>query len=700
MEFSEIAGAAPQVQWGTLAEWFLGGIFVGFNAYRRYNTPIGSHIKVSGHALGTNRESTTFQNFVIYFIFYLSSILLIYVFCGAVFDSSPEVVVAILKMFSPDMPLPDLSNFSAPMVSALIITTMVPAIPYLKDYDAALIQLFWDRGHIPHHVQKMAAAMRRAPFNFSPRQIKQLKSRCKSLHLSYDDLLLDAGMNLDYRWARINVLLESIEEWKQDDVGRLRRFMLLHQDDLNTLFELRDEINSEFLEIKNESLEDHIQARIERFLERSIAVLLRDSTIFVAKAICIVELSESGRRSRVSQLGFEGGTKGFEGLSGRQFTLALLAILSTFLVLSVIQELVEDPQHINLGRIGFLTFLMLFTYGVALVIALKLKRLVGMGYNELTRQRSWIAYLAVGIITAMSWGIVSFSYRYILKMFSGIGSGENLELVLRDIGWSFPYALQSLALAVAVSWILDYHQSNGITGKLTLSQRFFDVGVMMASLGAFSAIAYCWMDGIGWFELYATRELDYRTGSPLSAEWLVVKGMAVGAVVGWLVPMWFYLNRSKAPDQIAGRLIAMNKKGLSREIRNLEPNELIKAIAAVSASVSAIDHDVSRSEIDVYQIICSHLAGLASSDVDIDSAEKEFDHCLTLIDQDELQLETRLRKFNGLPLLESLMPYVATSIAFADGVYLEQEQAIVEQVKEFAEAPKSVVGQIGGVGAN
>jgi hypothetical protein len=68
------------------------------------------------------------------------------------------------------------------------------------------------------------------------------------------------------------------------------------------------------------------------------------------------------------------------------------------------------------------------------------------------------------------------------------------------------------------------------------------------------------MEGFGWFEGYAARKEIYRIKSPLSLEWLVIKGMAIGAVVGWLVPMWFYINRSKAPDQIAGRLIFMNKK--------------------------------------------------------------------------------------------------------------------------------------------
>jgi hypothetical protein len=85
------------------------------------------------------------------------------------------------------------------------------------------------------------------------------------------------------------------------------------------------------------------------------------------------------------------------------------------------------------------------------------------------------------------------------------------------------------------------------------------------------------------------------------------------------------------------------------------------------------------------------LAGLPNSDIDIDGAEKEFDHCLDLIKKGELQLESRLHNLGRLPLLSSLMPFVASSVAFADGVYLEQEHAIVEQIKNYSVSPISAM---------
>jgi tellurite resistance protein len=270
-----------------------------------------------------------------------------------------------------------------------------------------------------------------------------------------------------------------------------------------------------------------------------------------------------------------------------------------------------------------------------------------------------------------------------------MGSEDNVIQVLTSLSWSFPYALQSLALAVSLSWILDHHQSQKMTERLSLSQRVFDIGIATIALALATLATYCWMEGIGWFEGFGTKDEAFRGRTSLW--WMMAKSVAVSAAVGLLVPMWYHLNRIKAPDQIACRLIAMNKRRLSDEIRSLQPNQLVNVVAAVGASVAAIDDDVNINEKDVYQIICSQLAGLRSSDVDVDTAEKEFDHCLELIEQGTLDLEQRLAGLNGLPMLSALMPYIASSIAFADGVYQRTEKIQVEKVQQYVKLPDLLV---------
>ena len=663
----------------SLIEWSVGGVFVAVNAYRRYNTP------------SSNRASTTFQNFSLYFFFYLLAVLTLYIFFGAVLDSSPETIGWLYSLslgeVGSNVPLA-IDNLSAPMVSALFLTTLLPSLPWLSRYDQALLNTFWDRGNIPNHVYKMAASMRRARFNFSPIQNKQLRKNCKDLNIAFMPLMTNAIPSLDFRWARVNAILNGLEGWKQDDSGRMRRFMVTKRVALNQLFKNRDEINEEFSQLKAEKLDLKVLHKIERFLDKSIAQLFLDSSVMIGQAICMTEFSESGRSARVTQLGFEGGTQGFDRLSPQQMLSGLFAIFITFLSLSIIEQFMKPVAARHFGSVGFMTLLMLFTYGSSLIIAFDLKRRVSMGYNELTQQRQWSAYWVVGAITVVGWFVVTISYRYIFNMLSGVESDANLLRVKESIQWSFPFALQSLALAIAVSWILDKHQRLGATDRLCSYQRGLDVSISVAALAAASVITYDWMAGIGPFEGYGTKEAKYL--SSLSFGWLVAKGAAIGAVIGWLVPMWFHINRTKSPDQIAGRLIQMNQRRLAKEIRNLRPGDLTNVVAGVAASVAAIDLNVSRNEKDVYQIICGHLAGLPNSDVDIDSAEKEFDRCLELIDADTLVLKSRLEKLNECPLLASLMPFIASSIAFADGVYLEQERQIVEKIKKQVKLEGSV----------
>jgi hypothetical protein len=316
------------------------------------------------------------------------------------------------------------AGLSAPMLSALFLTTLLPSLPWLSRYDQALLRKFWERGHIPNHVQKMAAAMRRAPFNFSPGQSKHLRKLCAKLSIDCKTLDLEQADSLDFHWARLNVLLASIAEWKQDDLTRLTDFMRDNTLELNRLNESLDYINSEFAELKAEKLDEVVLSKIARLLNKAIFEAYRDTSILIAKATCIAELSESGRSSRVAQLGFEGGSHGRDRLSAKQVSRALLAIMAIFMLVSVVQELGKPAEFRKFGNVGFMTFLMLFTYGAALVIALDLKCRVGMGYNELTRQRSWSSYIWVGVITAASWFLVTISYRYILNMLSGVGSLE------------------------------------------------------------------------------------------------------------------------------------------------------------------------------------------------------------------------------------------------------------------------------------
>jgi hypothetical protein len=285
------------------------------------------------------------------------------------------------------------------------------------------------------------------------------------------------------------MLIHELIRGSLDDTAGIRRYLVDHKTELRMQRDSLDELNREYFELKTKNLEAHAREKIQQFLDKSMARLFRSCTVFVAKAACKTELSESGRRSRINQLGFEGGSADFDGLSGRQIATALIAILVTFLTISVVQELSKEPQFRKFGNVSFMTFLMFFTYGSALIIALNLKRQLTMGYNELTRQRSWFAYLVVGIVTPLSWVIVSISYRYILQMLAGVESDQNFEKVITDIRWSYPYALQSLALAISVSWVLDHHQSRIMTGKLTFQQRSFDILVTVAALGFASTIA-------------------------------------------------------------------------------------------------------------------------------------------------------------------------------------------------------------------
>lgn len=643
--------------------------FVAANAFRRYNTP------------ETNRSTTTFENFSIFCGLYLLATFVLFTLITAGFLVSPEVV----EYF---MSVPDYAeSMSAPMISALFLTSMLPNLPFLARLDKALLNWFWDRGNIPTHIANLAATMRRSPFGFAPDRKVFIKQYCEDHAIDCGSINIEDSHSLDFRWARAYVLFKQLDEWKDDSgantSGRLRRFLKKESDELKAIHNSVEEVSREFFELKRDHLDSRAEKRVERVLDSALRDTYRKLTLFIAKTVCMVELSENGRNRRIREFGFDLAEAHAVNLTGEQILKALLSIVTVFLLISLVETVFSDGQGIR--RVPFLTVLMSGTYGAALLIALHLNNSRAFGFNELTRRRSFIGYLMIIVSTLGSWFVLAAIVRFVANMFR-MPTEENMLEVAEHISWSYPYALQSVALALSVSWALNQHQSTEVRLNLTHVNKWRDVGKTVPLMACFSIAAYCWMNGVFIPDDWATRDLQRIQGLTardhlVDGAWFLTKGVAVVAVLIWLVPTWFFVNRSSRPTQAANRLIEMNDDEIAREIKKLGAGDLLSVVSAIAAKVASVDDDISHVEIEVYKQICCQLSAVPNSDVDPHESGPAFDACLRSIRQNELNLKERLACLSRKPLLLSLMPYIASTIAHADGVYLKEEGEVVAEVQ-------------------
>ncbi len=563
-------------------EWYLGGIFVCVNAYRKFNTP------------ATNRSTTTFAQFVIYGLLYCLAMALIYLFLTAVLDSSPETIQIarnFLNIAGQGNALDgiDFVNQSKPFISALLVITVLPNAPWIKNFDRWLLQVFWDFGRIPYFVTQQAESLRQAGYIIDPGKRKDLVVYATKYGIDIDVLALGNRDKGDFKWAKLASLQLSLDRWRSGGNDRTQRFISDNEREYSLIKNTVDDLSYQFA--NNRPGKSRNEAS-KAALEKEITATYKRLTDFVARILLISEHSQSNIRRRSQELGFGDLDFHSRSLSVNQMVLILVSMFASFLILSFLFNRVLSDYPRTMLSVLNESLLLMMTYGAAVTCALIIKDKPVFSFNELTSQRPWRGYFLSGMLAIGTWLVVAWSYRYIeLMLRSPVGGDKTMVdslvgQVLAHLEWSYPYILQSFVIAVGLSFLVDRRIPSN--KKLVAKTKIADTAFLMILMIFISLVVYQWMFGIFLFDGLQTKAVEYI--KPDQFTWTAQLSFAlehgiIGAVIGFLVPHWYRTNRSRASGEIASRAILMNRRGLSAEIRNLVPNQLIRAVAAIAASV-------------------------------------------------------------------------------------------------------------------
>ena len=257
-------------------EWGVGALFVILHAFDRYNTP------------STNRCTTTFLQFIIYGLLYCLAMALIYLFLAAVLDSSPETIQFVKNFLN----IPgqgnaldgiDFVNQSKPFISALLVTTVLPNAPWIKNFDKWLLQVFWDFGRIPYYVTQQAESLRQAGYIIDPGKRKNLEVYATKYGIDIDALALENREKGDFSWAKLASLQLSLDRWRRSANGRTRRFISDNEREYSQIKNMVDDLSYQFAksrpaeswgEDSNDAQEKEITATYKRLTEFVARILL------------------------------------------------------------------------------------------------------------------------------------------------------------------------------------------------------------------------------------------------------------------------------------------------------------------------------------------------------------------------------------------------------------------------------------------
>jgi hypothetical protein len=188
------------------AAHLVAGVLTAFYAGNRFATP-----------RTVRSETTRFQYYSSY-VFYVVSCIGLLMFLSWILAHKP----ALLNILYSPGPIPEnLKGLDAPLVAALLLTTLLPSVPVLRDIDSAMLRFFHRLGAIPLGAVRWAQRMKMAQLTISGNVVADTKLYISNSTLLPDSLAaqLQPDITLDnarFRFTRcltLYVALSNLSGW-------------------------------------------------------------------------------------------------------------------------------------------------------------------------------------------------------------------------------------------------------------------------------------------------------------------------------------------------------------------------------------------------------------------------------------------------------------------------------------------------------
>jgi hypothetical protein len=183
--------------------YLITGGLVAIYGWTRFNTP------------KTYRVSTTFSQFSLTGLAYVASCLVLYLLVSRLILDNPETLRFLGYEAGGSR---DVANLSAPLLAALLMTTLLPSVPMLQRIDLWLLEFFQRLGSIPQEVMRLSTQILAAELVLSPRDRAGCFTQLDEIAGFSDDLkreiVFDPGEKIRFRFTRIVVIFLILKRWE------------------------------------------------------------------------------------------------------------------------------------------------------------------------------------------------------------------------------------------------------------------------------------------------------------------------------------------------------------------------------------------------------------------------------------------------------------------------------------------------------
>jgi hypothetical protein len=502
---------------------FLGVMFVLFHAGARFNTP------------PSNRSSTTAARYFAGLFLYCLVTISIY----ALLVAFPHLLeFSLYKNAIGTLP----TQVSLPLLVALLLTALLPRIPFLNSADRWVFDQLKYMSSIPAEVLRLSAELRKDELKVSPAEQQAVRQLLENDGFDPRDVKFQDDMSPAGMWTRLAILFQKIEPWKSD--RKMAGYIAASQSELQNLRDRKQSLSSKAktcFHLVNEDIEGGAIGKTHQATNRykedfteHVQRLTQDTFDFIARGVLRVDLTDSAREHRLKGMGFSIPWPD-------QFSLNELLLLFSLVCIIMLSGFVlfgSAFSNVSFGAMLIRAIMISVIYSVAVACAVLPKSKWSFATAEGGQVRPIGFYLVAGLISALISHVISLVFNTILM--------QRLDWAWQRSLLTYPWLLVSFATALITAVMVDNRQWPSLS---TMRQRLLEGAGEGTLMFGVTALTYRWLSerlNVD-FKGVNLKYLDYELPKPII---MLVMAAVIGFVIGFFIPHWYRLHQKRSEENM------------------------------------------------------------------------------------------------------------------------------------------------------
>ncbi|WP_250656893.1 TerB family tellurite resistance protein [Alkalimarinus coralli] len=645
-----------------------GAFLVALYSFRRYNTP------------ESNRYATTITRFNLVYLCYLTITLTVFLGLYLCVDNLNKLDPSLSKL------IPGFPSISAalegipPAIGAtLILTTMLPSIPWLSKFDKRILERMWDLGKIPAYMIVRIEKLKRSHITTtSPYQKEQLLKLADEWEYRREYLVFEPDSSVNYQWVKVSLLLLEIRKRNNSKYPRYNRYIEMHKSEYERLFFDMQSLTkkmSSYFQLMAEDLPGNTRSRkMQRNLFSTIEDRLDQIEKWVIEFLVLMinssELSEKKRVEVTRQIGFDDGGESIKDITFFQILQLMVLIFGGYFGLSMLDNLVRDQSLLSTSTL-FQTLIMATTYNIAVFAAIYMNRNFRKRFI-VSDSFAFVTRFSAGVLSALGWVISVFALRTLQASIN-----DSVTDIAGAMARTYPYAIQNFILGFSLAWLLELaHKPEPLTEAVRLSKFRVTCCLKLGAIMTLLSLPIVFM-------LYHAKDPGFRQSYIESLSWLmeIIKAGSIGLLIGYFIPYWYQLNKLNSPMQSLFSFLRYYHDNICKETRQLERGQLETILVKNALVVAQCDDHLHPLELKIIRQLIFHLDS-SLDDFSGNIAEDILNKVMGTEDNvaEYEAPESSLKSLHYLPHLRQVIIYSLESVAWADGVVEHEEREVLHDI--------------------